>query len=82
MMVLILFLRIVMIFEKVMSCTILLSYLMLVKLMMLVSLIILCRVLRLRDCSKDPCCIEFRFIIFGDVNNDINLSLVISIHSD
>ncbi len=65
-----------------MSCTILLRYLMLVKLVMLESLIILCMLLWLRYCSKDPCRIEFRFIIFWDVNNDIYLSLIISIHSD
>lgn len=82
MMVLILFWRIVMINEKVVSCTILLSYLLLVKLVLLVRLIIFWRVLRLRRCCKDPGWIEFRFIICGYVNNDIDLSLVISIHSN
>lgn len=82
MMVLILFWRIVVIYEKVMGCTILLSYLFLVKLVMLICLFIFYRVLGLRCCSKDTCRIEFRFIVFGDVNNDIYLSLVISIHSD
>ena len=36
----------------------------------------------LRCCCKDTCWIEFRFIVFGDVNDYIDLSLVISIHSD
>jgi hypothetical protein len=68
--------------EEVMSSTILLSYLILVELVLPFSLVILWMLLRLSCSSKYACSIEFRFIVFRDVNYHIDLSLIVSIYSN
>ena len=72
----------ILIHEKVVGSPILLSNLILVKLVLTISLLVFQKVLGLRCSSEYSCCIELGFIIFRDINDDIDLPLVVSIDSN
>lgn len=73
---------VIVIYEKIMGSAILLSELILVKLVLPINLLIFRKILRLRCGCEDASSIEFWLIVFGDINNHIDLSLVISIYSN
>ena len=72
----------ILIHEKVVGSPILLSNLILVKLVLTISLLVFQKVLGLRCSCEYACCIELGFIIFRDINDDIDLPLVVSIDSN
>lgn len=68
------------IYKKVVSSSILLGYMLLIELVLTVNLLIFLNILRLRCGSEYTCGIKFRVIVLRDIDNDIDLSLVVTIN--